>query len=72
MISRPMATGNDASGASCPSLYDTKVLKEYVDRRRIDAMVATSEERRAFYLEEAEMCERRLRQSFLVPAIRPG
>jgi hypothetical protein len=59
----------DMGGASSRSLYDTQALKEYADRRRMEATAAISEERRAFYLEEAEKCERRLRQSLSTPVI---
>jgi hypothetical protein len=51
-------------------LYDTRALKKYAEGRRMEAMAATSEERRTFCLEEAEMCERRLRRSLFTPVIR--
>jgi hypothetical protein len=57
----------DMGGTLSQGLYDTQALKEYVDRRRMEATAATSEERRAFYLEEAERYERRLRQSLFTP-----
>ncbi len=60
----------DRARAFDQRLYDTQALKEYADRRRMEATAATSEERRAFYLEEAEMCERRLRRSLVTPIIR--
>jgi hypothetical protein len=71
-MNKSAAHENGAGGAVSPGLYDTNILKAYVNRRRTDAMVATSEAERAFYLEEAERYERRLCRSLSVPVIHVG
>jgi hypothetical protein len=59
----------DRGGPLSQRLYDTQALKEYAVRRRMEATATTSEDRRAFYLEEAAMSERRLCQSLFTPVI---